>query len=734
MKRQQPQTLPPAAAAHLPLLLISLLSGFYLLTLETVIIRLLGLVAGPSPNHFTLTVAIFIFGLGFGSLLVRRIGFYRPSRLLMNQSAAFIGLLFVYLTVDAWSYGVHWLRVQVNAIHESYALYESALGLALSVLLLPPLGFCGITLPLCFHLWKNRQQDLGDDVGRLYGVNSLGTVCGALLGGYALLTVLNLDHLYKLCLCAIVATTAAAGVLCLGQRERRPAVVSGSVVVASVAIVVVWMCPPFAKERFFSPFQQRNFLPGASAGIGAFTAHISQSQELLHHEDGPNSSVAIVSYRPQGNELGRSLYMSGKGDGNTRTDFFTFIMLGHIPAVLAERLDRAAVIGLGTGITAGALALYEGIEAVDVAEISGTLIDNARLFDDYNGGISSHPRVHFYGMDAFRFLVGTEETYDVIVSMPSNPWVTGVENLFSSEFYALAEKKLRDGGLYAQWLQSYSSTPEILRMVLRTMGRHFPYVTVFQLQRGDLLLLGGRRPLGLADLDRAARRLEDNRKVRSSLQVAGVRRLETILALEMMPPSLAKEFGREGKEHHLELPRLSRAAMQAYFDRQAVNVDAVRRLQEDYLASVDEALLGLISRRTPTPDLADILRNSFCEHPVGRSVEPALCREALARSLLARPDFELTDEQAELLADEESALRLLGNGLPAQLSDVTIDQFDSVFRVIVELHSPVARMPLESIAAYLERCLADMPKTSTTHRSCLQKKRTFQDLLGRADS
>ena len=149
-------------------------------------------------------------------------------------------------------------------------------------------------------------------------------------------------------------------------------------------------------------------------------------------------------------------------------------MLAHIPALLAKSLDHVCVIGFGTGTTIGNLSQYPEAKRIDVAEISSSLIKNSRLFDKYNGGVSQIPKVHFNEMDAFRFLEGTSHSFDLIVSEPSNPWVAGIENLYSREFYEIAKRKMSPDGLFVQWIHTYSFNDYLFRMVLKTMGGRFP--------------------------------------------------------------------------------------------------------------------------------------------------------------------------------------------------------------------------------------------------------------------
>ena len=173
----------------------------------------MGLSTGSSNYNFTLIVSIFVFGLGFGSLVVRRISHFSESHLFWNQIGVVFSLSLLYLTGDSWPYWVHLLRIMFRDIPESFYFYQAALGIGFLILMIVPVGLCGLTLPLCFHLLKDRQETLGQRVGQLYGLNTVGCVMGALVGGYTLLSFLNLDQIFKVCVFLGLMTVPLAGYL-----------------------------------------------------------------------------------------------------------------------------------------------------------------------------------------------------------------------------------------------------------------------------------------------------------------------------------------------------------------------------------------------------------------------------------------------------------------------------------------------------------------------------------------
>jgi hypothetical protein len=151
-----------------------------------------------------------------------------------------------------------------------------------------------------------------------------------------------------------------------------------------------------------------------------------------------------------------SLVVNGKSDSATYES--TVRMLAHIPALLGTKKENALVIGMGTGITAGELTRYPEVRSIDIAEISPSVIKALPLFEKYNFQVHKDPRLKILQGDAFNILKGTDQKWDIIISEPSNPWVTGVDSLFSKEFYTLVDKHLNEDGAFVQWVHFYEAS------------------------------------------------------------------------------------------------------------------------------------------------------------------------------------------------------------------------------------------------------------------------------------
>ena len=241
-----------------------------------------------------------------------------------------------------------------------------------------------------------------------------------------------------------------------------------------------------------------------------FIPKISNKAEVLFLEDGPNASVALVGYpgKPAGKSEGKSLFPSseyesvsyfvnGKAIGNSLGDFSTTFLLASLGYLYAPgRIGlSSSVIGLGMGITAGILAQLEKIKEVTVLEIAPEVVENVRRSPAFSFELLNNPKAKIIEQDGFKYFTKTKKKFDLIVSEPSNPWVVGVENVFSYEFYKLAKSSLADDGVLVQWVQLYSIDTASLRMMFHTLKKVFPYAKVYRVGAHDIAIVASPRPL-----------------------------------------------------------------------------------------------------------------------------------------------------------------------------------------------------------------------------------------------
>ncbi|MCC6650028.1 MAG: hypothetical protein IT348_02645 [Candidatus Eisenbacteria bacterium] len=212
-------------------------------------------------------------------------------------------------------------------------------------------------------------------------------------------------------------------------------------------------------------------------------------ERVLYYKEGQNGSVLVGSDVDDAN---RWLKVGGKVDASTN-DMETQVLLGLIPAALADSGARTLVIGLGSGYTAAA-ALAGGAGRTDVVELERGVAEASAFFYAPGGSPLQDPRVNLIIGDARTHLEHTDTRYGLIVSEPSNPWLAGVNNLFTVDFYKRVRARLEPDGVFCQWMQLYEISPETIRSMMASFLEVFPEGEVHTVWRAvDVILVAAPR-------------------------------------------------------------------------------------------------------------------------------------------------------------------------------------------------------------------------------------------------
>jgi hypothetical protein len=272
-----------------------------------------------------------------------------------------------------------------------------------------------------------------------------------------------------------------------------------------------------------------------------------------------------------------------------------------IPALMAESHENGFVIGYGTGVTTGELAALEGTRSVTVAEISHAVIEAAPFFDHGNLAASKNPKVSIRRGDAYRALLQSDEVYDVIISEPSNPWVVGVEMLYSREFLEAARERLAPGGVYAQWFHVYESDPAVVALVLRTFRSVFPHTSVWYTLASDLLLLGFNQVDRAIDVQALEERFA-RRDFSAGFARVGIESFAQLVAHELVPLRTGQPKEQSGEIHTLRHPLLSYRAARAFFGGRMGSLAPHQSRAEAVVAMQNSLLRRHARRQTPLPE------------------------------------------------------------------------------------------------------------------------------------
>src|SRR5207253_10637998 len=227
----------------------------------------------------------------------------------------------------------------------------------------------------------------------------------------------------------------------------------------------------------------------------------SRDATVLFRKDGKTATVHLVKY-PEAT----SLRTNGKSDGSINMDLngergsdeVTMVLTGALPLALKPDAKSVAVIGIGTGLTMHTVLQSLDVERVDTIEIEPAMAEAARGFTPRNSGAFADPRGSIVIDDAKSFFSTQGRRYDIVISEPSNPWVSGVASLFTREFYQRVRMQLNEGGVLVQWLHTYSFSEGLLASVLGAMRESFPHLVLYAANNGDLVMVASTSPAAMA--------------------------------------------------------------------------------------------------------------------------------------------------------------------------------------------------------------------------------------------
>ncbi|MBP7146695.1 MAG: fused MFS/spermidine synthase [Acidobacteria bacterium] len=500
-RRVEPASPSPARAARdlprwNPVLVSYGVVGFASLALEVVWTRALAMVTGSSVHAFAAMLAAFLAGIALGSLAARRL----CDRLARPLPAYAAGVALVGLaplaTIPLFERLPDWILGVYVALGADAGPDFVAAGFAVSVAtLLGPALLLGALFPLAARALADRGRPNAQVVGDIYFVNTIGAAAGAFVAGFALVPQLGL--LRSLHLLSALLLVAAAVVFAWqrewnGRLRLLPALAAALAALAALAVPPHWDQEQLTRGVYYRPRE--------SVDVGPATEDLEllDPPQIVFYRDGLNTTMSV---HRSGNTF--DLRVNGKPDASL-ADMPTQVLLAQAPALFGPpRAGNAMVVGLASGITAGSLALHP-LRRIDVLEIEPASEQASHFFDEWNNRPLARPNVRLIADDGRSWLATTRERYDIIVSEPSNPFITGVANLFTREFFASVHRALAPGGRFCQWLQLYGLDAGAFRSILAALQAEFPYVYALHPASvyPDLIVLAGESPLRPDDLPR----------------------------------------------------------------------------------------------------------------------------------------------------------------------------------------------------------------------------------------
>jgi len=429
---------------------VAFLSGAVVVALEVLWTRMFAQVLQNSVQTFSLILAVCVLGLALGALLAKSLvalGWLLDACL---YSVLTITAVLVAATPHEFVLATEGLRYSGQGLGWGEYLVHVA-GL-IGAVTGPALVALGTVFPLLLARTAHSGARQGPLLGHLLRVNALGAVCGALAAGFLLLDWFGLWSSIRL-------------------------------------LAMLYLLVAFASEYFrrhARGWQRALPLACALLMVSALDSSrlplvridpLNEDESLLQAWEDSAATVAVVRHGEQLKIKQDNHYTLG-GSGSAAAE----ALQGSLPVLLHPKAETVFALGLGTGITAGA-ALRHPIRQLEVAELLPQAVEAARLyFAPYHFGLFEDPRARVLQADGRNWLAATRQNYDVIVGDLFVPWQAGTGSLYALEHFQAVRERLREGGLFMQWIPAYQVSRAEFGVIARTMLEVFPQVTLW---RGD---------------------------------------------------------------------------------------------------------------------------------------------------------------------------------------------------------------------------------------------------------
>lgn len=510
------------------------LSGAFSFMYEIGWIRMLNQALGTTMHSFELMLAAFIAGLAFGGAWIRQ----RDTRIVDAVAYAAVAQVLMgiaaLLSIIALSNSFAWVGWMMSALAQTesgYTLFSVGSASVALIVMFPAAFFAGMTLPL-FTMALLRKGATEQAIGRVYAANTVGAIVGILVVVHFLIPMIGV----RLAVTLAALGDAILGILLLryfAERSWRVAASVCGLLVAGALVVSLQFGNVDPRVQSSGVFRHGN-------------AGLDEGAEVRYLKDGKSSTVSFYTVPLANGKAMGIVATNGKPDAalalemNQRAtaDEPTMILMPALALASHSDPKDVAVIGWGSGLTSHSVLGTTAVKRLDNIEIEPAMIDAARLYRGRVDRAYSDPRSRIIIDDARSFFAKSQHDYDLILSEPSNPWVSGVSSLFTEQFYSIAAARLREGGVFLQWLQVYELNDKLFAEMLGALRKRFQHIEAYVTNSSDLIILASvDRPLPALDWKRI-----DIEPLRSELARIDIRSLADLNTRKIANTTLIDAF------------------------------------------------------------------------------------------------------------------------------------------------------------------------------------------------
>jgi spermidine synthase len=471
---------------------IAFVSGVLFFSLEVIWTHLVGVVIGTSVYAFSLMLFVVLLGLGIGCIRVARkthLG-AQPVRL---HGLFFLCASVMFAQIALWRYGPEGI-LRLGRFAYSFYPGELVRLTVLLALLLPATYAFGMIYPSLFQEKRFERRGAGVLIGYMTGANAMGCVLGAALATFVLIPRVGSE--WSLRWFTVALTLCGIAVLWVERdwKNLRQAFVAAPMLSVMALGIPAWdwqalTCGANVNFGHTIRIADASGAPVVSAASPAdFTTKL-----IFFHEHSYGGVTTVIENHDAGHTPVHVLLTNGKFQGDDSDQQDAQIAFALIPAIHLKTRGNALVIGCGTGQSASVLNALD-FRTVDLAEISpGILLAAGSQFRRLNENVLRSPKLTVHLEDGRNVLLSRSTQYDQITIELTSVWFAGATNLYSREFYELAKRRLKPGGVFQQWYQLHHISPREVESIMGTVRGSFPYVSAW-LFGGQGVLLGTMEP------------------------------------------------------------------------------------------------------------------------------------------------------------------------------------------------------------------------------------------------
>lgn len=431
--------------------LLVFITGFLAIGYEIVWFRIVGILVKASPYAFSSVLSVYLFGISIGSFSMSK---YLAKHRIEDKKSLFFSIQFLigisvitiftgyyYLTKytgfglftrNSFAVEFHPLfHLSISSLKELvrniYSLTDVFLWSFFFVFI--PTLFMGASFPLISLLALSQRNKEGKTVGTVYFYNITGNVLGGIFTGFLFLPYLGTE---------ITLLGFSLIGLCFGLfiSVNQFKVISKTGLIILLAIVSVVFFP--------------------KKGELYHVMHTSPGSDYeSYFEEGADSIIMTYKYQDK-----MWLYINGLTHGARPVYIFSYETLEA--ASYTNKAKDVLIIGFGAGSITEAVLKMDNLEKVTLVELNGSLIRNMKKIEFFKNMLTDG-RLELVIDDGRRFLLRTNKKYDLILIDPLRSTESYSNNLYSRQFFELANQHLNEGGIFMAWMDEYRVIPKTIR-------------------------------------------------------------------------------------------------------------------------------------------------------------------------------------------------------------------------------------------------------------------------------